>query len=101
GPTVGETAKLQRQGVTALHCSMSALVRDDFFEPSPGRQAKFDAIYDAKWGDIKRHDLASRVRSLALIAPPPWRPERGCTIDYFQRAHAAVSHATWISKPWG
>jgi hypothetical protein len=100
-PTIGEVAALRRQGVPALHCSPSALVRDDFFKPSPGRQPKFDAIYDAKWADVKRHDLAGRVQSLALIAPPPWRPETGCTIDYFRRAHAAVRRATWISQPWG
>jgi glycosyltransferase involved in cell wall biosynthesis len=99
--TLSEAAKLQSEGVAALHCSMSALIREDFFSPTPGREATFDAIYDAKWTDGKRHDLAGRIRSLALIAAPPSNPEGTCTSDYFQRAHTAVGHATWIAKPWG
>jgi glycosyltransferase involved in cell wall biosynthesis len=100
-PTVGEAAKLESEGVATVHCSMSALIRDDFFTPIPGREAMFDAIYDAKWTDVKRHDLAGRIGSLALIAAPASNPETRCTFDYYRRAHTAVRHATWISKPWG
>ncbi len=100
-PTAGEAGALRREGVATLHCSEGALVREDLYRPSRDRQPKFDAIYDAKWADYKRHQLAGCIRSLALIAPPPWRPEEGCTIDHYRRAHAAVSHATWVSSPWG
>lgn len=100
-PTAAEADLLRREQVVALHCSEAALIREDLFSPTPGRRAVFDAIYDARWADYKRHDLAGEVRSLALIAQPPWHPEEGCTVEYFRRAHAAVSHATWISVPWG
>ena len=98
-PTLSEAAKLRSEGVGALHCSMSALIREDFFTPTPGREAMFDAIYDAKWTDVKRHDLAGRIRSLALIAAPSSDP-RSCTCDYFRRAHTAIRHdRPWIAKP--
>ena len=100
-PTASEVAALRSAGLRVLHCSENALVREDLFTPTPRRRPKFDAIYDAKWADYKRHDLAGAIRSLALIAPPPWRPSDGCTVDHYRRAHAAVSHATWISQPWG
>jgi glycosyltransferase involved in cell wall biosynthesis len=100
-PTASEAAALRSAGLLVVHCSASALVREDLFTPAPRCRPKFDAIYDAKWADYKRHDLAGAIQSLALIAPPPWRPSRGCTVDHYRRAHAAVSHATWISKPWG
>jgi glycosyltransferase involved in cell wall biosynthesis len=100
-PTASEATALRRGGLPVLHCSEGALVREDLFTPTPRRRPKFDAIYDAKWADYKRHDLAGAIQSLALIAAPPWRPSDGCTVDHYRRAHAAVSHATWISKPWG
>ena len=99
-PTAGEVAAAQREGLDALHCSGAVLIREDFFPVSPRREPKFDAIYDAQWIDYKRHELAGGIGSLALIAPPPWAP-RQSTIGYYQRAHAAVRHATWISRPWG
>lgn len=99
-PTVEEAAALQREGVSTLHCSTSALVREDFFTPSPGRQPRFDAIYDARWASYKRHDLAGAIRSLALIAQRPQEPKQ-VSIDYVHGAHAAVKHATWILSPWG
>ena len=95
-----EAAVLQREGLAVVHCSVSALVRDDFFVPTPGRQPRFDAIYDARWTDYKRHDLARFVRSLALIAAPSVEPRR-CTHGYSLRTCVAVRHATWISNPWG
>ncbi|TMM01198.1 MAG: glycosyltransferase [Actinobacteria bacterium] len=99
-PTAGEIAAAEQEGLAALHCSAGALVREDLFAPSPGRQPKFDAIYDAKWFDYKRHDLAGSVRSLALIAAAGQSPEER-TIDSLQRAHAAVKRATWMLQPWG
>jgi hypothetical protein len=98
--TLGEVAILQRQGLTALHCAVSALVRDDFFTPGPVRPRSYDAIYDARWSDYKRHDLAGAVRSLALIAPSSMC-QAPCSVGYAVRARVAVRHATWLSSPWG
>lgn len=100
-PTLGEATAFAGEGIPTLHCSEAALVREDQFRPLATRNPTVDAIYDAKWADYKRHDLAGEISSLGLIAPPPWRPSEGCTIDYFRRAHAAVRHATWFSRPWG
>lgn len=98
--TTGETAVVQRQGLAAFHCAVSALVREDLFTPSPACHRRFDAIYDARWTDLKRHDLARSVRSLALIAAPSV-PEARRTVGYSLRARVAMRHATWISSPWG
>jgi len=45
----------------------SALVDERIFRPLPGREARFDAIYDAKLSSFKRHELAAEVPNLALI----------------------------------
>ncbi len=100
GATRPEVAVLQRWGFTALHCAVSALVRDDFFTPGAARPRTYDAIYDARWSDYKRHDLAAAVRSLALIAPASMH-QAPCSVGYALRARVAVRHATWLSSPWG
>lgn len=97
--TAREATELQLAGLPAFHCAASALVREDFFTSRPGRQAMFDAIYDARWTAFKRHQLASRVRSLALIACRSVDPP--CTLGYSLRARLALRHASWLSSPWG
>ena len=98
--TSGEVAILNRRGLPAFHCAVSALVRDDFFTPGPVRARRYDAIYDARWSDYKRHHLAGAVRSLALIAPSSVH-QAPCSVGHALRAGVAVRHATWLSSPWG
>jgi hypothetical protein len=93
----GEASALRAEGFTPLVCHHNALIRHDFFTPIAGRQLVYDAIYDARWADYKRHHLAGSIRSLALIATPS---KGDSTIAYYQKALAAVGHATWISGPW-
>jgi glycosyltransferase involved in cell wall biosynthesis len=84
-------------GQPALYCSHNAFVRDDYFFPIVSRVPTFDAIYDGKWADYKRHQLAGSVQSLALIAYP--LPESSSEA-YSEKALSAVGHATWFTKPW-
>ncbi len=98
--TKAEMAALQAEGLTPLHCSNNALVREDLFVPLTGRDPTFDAIYDAKWADYKRHHLAGGIRSLALLAGPSGNPLQDATVAHGLHALAAVRHATWIRRPW-
>jgi len=95
--TATDVDMLTDLGLNAIHFSHNAFVREDLFFPIPGRRPEFDAIYDGKWADYKRHPLASNIRSLALIAFPL---PQSCSIGYFRNALAAVAHATWFTKPW-
>ncbi len=85
------------RGETGLYCSQNAFVREDHFFPIPDREPTFDAIYDAKWADYKRHQLAGSIRSLALIAYPL---PQSSSATYSQKALTAVGHATWFTTPW-
>jgi len=96
-PSAAELVAWKDFGETTLYCSHNALVREDLFFPIPGRQQTVDAIYDARWADYKRHELAAGVKSLALIAYPQ---PLSCSASYTQRALRAVGHATWFTKPW-
>lgn len=97
--TSGEVAALALEGLASLHCSQNALVREDLFRPLPARAPVFDALYDAKWTDYKRHHLAGRVQSLGLLAGPSGGVDDS-TAAYSARAMAAVTHATWLRRPW-
>jgi hypothetical protein len=92
-----EVEVLHRLCQTPLFCSHNALIREDLFYPIPGRQAQFDAIYDGKLADYKRHHLARCVSSLALNTY--LQPEY-CTLEYFQTTLGLLAHATWLKKPW-
>ena len=97
--TAGETAELQRRGLDAIHCAGAAFAREDIYVPTPARRRRFDAIYDARLTDYKRHQLARSVSSLALIAAPSV-PPRVRTRRYALGAAVALRHATWLVSPW-
>jgi glycosyltransferase involved in cell wall biosynthesis len=56
-----------RKGLTALLCSHNALVDENIFTPLDNTIREFDAVYDGRLKAYKRHQLASEIRSLALI----------------------------------
>lgn len=84
---------------TAIHCGHSALLREDCYYPISDQPKQFDAIYDGRWANYKRHQLASQIQSLALIAVPG-AMATSTTGNYSQRARAALAHATWLKSPW-
>ena len=48
--------------------SSNAFVSPAIFRPLPESKKRFDAVYDARINPFKRHNLATGIRSLALIA---------------------------------
>jgi glycosyltransferase involved in cell wall biosynthesis len=62
-----ELAWLLAAGLPALHVNNAAFLDERIFRPLPGREKKFDAVYDARLSRFKRHLLAAQVPNLALI----------------------------------
>jgi glycosyltransferase involved in cell wall biosynthesis len=66
-----ELAVFVAAGLEAIWCNHNAHVMERAFQPHPGAKAgderEFAAIYDARFKRYKRHQLAAKVRSLALI----------------------------------
>ncbi|HEY9773786.1 MAG TPA: hypothetical protein V6C81_08250 [Planktothrix sp.] len=92
-----ELANVKTRGLRALLCSQNALVKEDLFYPIPDSSKFFDAIYDAKWADFKRHQLAANIQNLALLAFPL---EQACSQNYSQDVRPMLEHATWLTSPW-
>lgn len=62
---------MRSEGMEAFYCSHNAFVDEVVYRPADGVQSgearEFDAIYDARFAKYKRHQLATKVRRLALI----------------------------------
>ena len=63
----GELAHFRGAGLPSFHINNSAFLDERIFRPLPGRQVRFDAVYDARLSRFKRHPLAAEVPNLALI----------------------------------
>ena len=96
-PTKEAFERIRDHGMAAVYCSQNALVREDIFYPMPARVQWFDALYDAKWADYKRHHLAADVGSLAMLS---YQSPEACSLEYYRTALAAVRHAKWFTRPW-
>jgi hypothetical protein len=59
--------------VEAVICNQNALADERLFDVIPDSPKEYDAIYNARIAPYKRHYLATRIASLALLArlPPP------------------------------
>lgn len=55
------------QGLRAVFCNHNSLVDERIFYPMPGIGKRFDAVYDARLKNYKRHELCDALDSLALI----------------------------------
>jgi glycosyltransferase involved in cell wall biosynthesis len=54
-------------GLNALFCNHNAFVDENIFFPIPNMPKRWDAIYDGRFKQYKRHGLAAQLSSLALI----------------------------------
>lgn len=65
--TVRQQEIFEEFDLGAIFCNQNCLVDERIFKPLDLACKKYDAVYDARLKSYKRHDLASQVRSLALI----------------------------------
>lgn len=56
-----------RLGLDAVLCSHNCLVDERIYHPMPGIPKHYDAVHNARLKRYKRHELATGIRSLALI----------------------------------
>ena len=81
------------QGVEAIFCNHNCLVNEHNFTIDPAQEKKYDAIYNAAMAPYKRHLLATKIDSLALIT---YRYGGTHEKDYEAQTQSALAHATWL-----
>ena len=81
------------QGVEAAFCSQNCLLNENTFFVDETVEKKYDAIYNANMAVYKRHLLAAKIKSLALIT---FRYVGTYENNYDQEVQNALAHATWL-----
>lgn len=80
-------------GVEAIFCNQNAFIDETAFRPLSGVARSFDAVYSASLAPYKRHHLAAKVASLALLS----YTYSGTTNNAYQaQTRTALAHATWL-----
>lgn len=89
--TLGEKNTLSNLGVEAEFANHNIFVDENLFFPIPSQIKEFDAVYNGQFLAFKRHYLAEKIKSLALI---------GYNFDtpYGQEMLNQMSHANFCNK---
>ena len=84
-------------GVEAIYCNQNCFVNESVFTINPSAVKIYDAVYNASMAPYKRHELAQKVESLALMT---YRYGGTHTSDYEKRVRARLLHAKWIKDSY-
>ena len=81
------------EGVEAIFCNHNCLINENYFTIDETAVKKYDAIYNAAMSGYKRHPLAAKINSLALIT---YRYAGTYAPDYEKEVRACLGHAAWL-----
>jgi glycosyltransferase involved in cell wall biosynthesis len=96
--TERQLQQLEARNIPAILCNHNALVDESIFRPLQGVAKRFDAIYDARLSPFKRHQLAERIESLALVTAPSSNPRE---VSYAKEIRSRLAHAHWCNPLLG
>lgn len=65
--TLRQLDLFKEKGINAVFCNHNCFIDEKIFFPLPDTEKKYDAVYDARLVEWKRHYLASKIDSLGLI----------------------------------
>lgn len=83
-----------KKKLNSAFCNSNCFVDENLYFPLLGTKKRFDAVYDARLVDWKKHDLAARVDSLALIYYGiPWKED----VSYMNKIKKDFSHAHFFN----
>jgi len=94
--TLRQLDMFQAVGLDAIFCSQNALVDERLFRPLSTVPKMFDAVYDARLKQYKRHYLACDIESLALIYAFETDID---DFDYADRIPRQMPHAHFVNHP--
>ena len=65
--TPEETRSLEELGLPAMFLNKNVMVSERIFRPIQGAHVEFDAVYNARFVPVKRHELAAAVPRVAYV----------------------------------
>jgi glycosyltransferase involved in cell wall biosynthesis len=66
-PTSHQAQLFREAGLKTILCNSNSLVDERIYKPLPFIEKKYDAVYDARMVEWKRHYLASQIKNPAFI----------------------------------
>jgi glycosyltransferase involved in cell wall biosynthesis len=90
--TPAEEERFRELGIRTVFSNHCSLLDPTIFVPLPDVEKSFRAIYDAAFITYKRHELAIRIRDLALVAYV--KPDT--TDEEIWRIKGILPHAVWL-----
>ena len=96
GQTMTETDLFAARGVQSLFCNQNAFADERIFRPLPAIEKRFAAIYDAQLAPYKRHTLARKVFSLAMMG---YRNPGTTNARYAADTARKFATAHWFNDP--
>ena len=85
--TPEETRLLEELGLPATFLNKNVMVSDQVFRPIQDAQVEFDAVYNARFVPVKRHELAAEVPRVAYLTYVEGKAQRQ---EQFRTLHAAT-----------
>jgi glycosyltransferase involved in cell wall biosynthesis len=97
--TEREQQMFHARGLEPCHfINKNCLVDEALFTVMPALPKEFDAVHNGQLAPYKRHELAAKVNSLALIVYRHARIGRNAASDeYVERIRVVLRHATWLN----
>lgn len=94
--TENQRRVLEAAGLRSTFVNHNAFVDPEVYRPLPEVPKRFDAIYDARVDPFKRHHLAAKTESLALVAA---RLRHHHDAAYVQSVSDLLPRAHWYNHP--
>lgn len=99
--TKPEKQFLEKYNLEAIYCNHNAFLDESRYDIVPNIEKKYDALYNAKLVDWKRHHLAARIKNLALLAHTQFDPSDRDKVLGKRLRHKLLSGATWLNDNFG
>jgi glycosyltransferase involved in cell wall biosynthesis len=91
--TIKEAALIEAEGVPCMYCNHNAFIDESLYRPYPECAKRFDAIYNSRLEPFKRHHLAQKIRSLALVT----YGVDDLPASHVQNVRTALAHGEWLN----
>lgn len=100
--TLAEYDWLGKYNLPRIFCNQNALLDEDVYRICPKAAKKYDAVYNGQIEPFKRHHLAQRVKSLALITYTLYYKPIEAREKYFYKVKELLPWAimlNWVGHP--
>ena len=95
GNTLRQVETFRKYELNTIFCNQNCFLDERIFKPLPDTEKKYDAVYDARIIEFKRHFLAAEIKNLALIYAQTYSLEFDA--DYIIKTKQSLREAHYLN----